>query len=311
MGFNAGWSGGRSGLRISGIVSVGSVLTASGGTVLNWQRGDHFGQAGDGSFSDIPLATANTYTVTAADIGFAIRARGAGPVYTDSLRFVIPAAAVDVWEPQLLTPGAVADWVGVKGTHMPLASGSATASATSMNGKPGVTFAGRLTGALDLSAYNKVRLGAGLTSAAGVNAVAIEFTAGIGTQAGGFALVASNGAATRQSFYASGATGFGGRRVDPDDLNTPQVLTGILVIDGSNASAVDAIQLDGVAQPTFVNANTATAGTFANANLNFGSREDDSLPFIGTFGLIFLLSGGAIDADLTNMNAYAANCNGL
>lgn len=309
-------------ISISGNVVVGGTLTATGTNISSyqWRRGNTLD--GVGSYSNIASATNSTYTPVKDDIGYSLVCVGtniAGSTTSNALIYnpATVSAVVDFWKISSLTPGSVSSIVGGKAGTTFTAAGSnrPTAGASSFNGRTGLTFDGiddlmsALNLIMDSSGTARIVFGAIVNPGGGVQ-VLLELGPNYSTNQGSFAVGQGwNGA--YQSGGTQGSVSYGG--------GTGNVLSPISTAflwsqahDSSNNVGVSWFRQNGVTNAVVPFATGNASGPFSQTTLNLGARASGSFPFLGVMGgVIFVMNGAAIDADLITAEAYCSNHAGL
>jgi len=321
--YSARHRGGPPTVVVTGTPSVGGVLTATAPTATSyqWMRRSDFG--GGGTYSAIIGATSSTYTQVTADMGYDIVCDATntyGTTRSNSKRYdpVNVAAVVELWDIWSLSAGLLSTWTGSK-LHMVFGqvftSKSPIVSATSFNGKTGITADGSddflaTTTNFDLSAFSDLRVVCGLKDTTSSTGIFIEHTTSVGTQAGGF-LVDPNDNPNLIGIYSSGtAGGFGGAQSPTEALISPCVMS--FGFTHSNTSGATFMRKGGTPLTLTTVVPGCTNAPFASAITYLFCRAGTSFPWTGTIGgALIVMSGSAQDSDLVDAEAYVKNATGL
>ncbi len=308
---------------ISGTVTIGGTLNIVAGTGTTTS----YALYRDGVSAG---AVVSGYTYLAADIGPSLTVRALGPGGTSAASNAVaydPVAVTAVFEVfsiRALAPGAVTTMTGLKaGIAMTqaVAGSRPTASQTSFNSRPGLTFdggdlLGSGAGGADFSSMQAVRVVMAMVDTTGdtTTTLIMELGPSFSVIDGSFAIATfvDGASAGTVNVCARGVTGFGNTR-SPETLASACVMA--FCADTANANGTGFVRKNGSAlSPTSIT-STCAAGPLvagASAGLNLGGRFGGSFFWTGVIGgEILILSGNAVDADLADAEAYVAYGAGL
>lgn len=298
----------------SGLVVIGGSLSTTNGTwtgtpaptfTYQWRR----------AAVNIGAATASSYTPVAADIGPAIdcvvtatNAIGSSTADTNDLVYspTTAAAVVEWWDSAPLTPGTITSWTGTRLGTVLSNTGTVVASATSLNGTPGVTFSNsKVAGALNLSALAAARVVCGIVD----TATTVEIVFGYGTPfTGGTGFDLLINAAGQGLFpLTSGSTTYGGVS-NGQTLASPIYMS--IGFDTAQAAGVGFVRVNGSAVAITPFQSLCVAGNFASSTLTLGNG-DLGVAWLGTLGTYIIMSGTAQDNDLLSAEAFVKFKSGL
>lgn len=275
---------------------LGTMLTCTVANSYQWKR--------DGV--SISGATSRTYMQGGFDVGPALTCvTEGGPSNALAYTPLDEGSGLIEWlDPRTLTPGLVASWVGRKGVMTLTAAGGArpTASATSMNGKPGVTGNGTanvMSGSLDLSAYSALRCIAAMVDTTSSDSTPMEFTTNVSTQDGSFRIETNFGSGTIH-LWARGSSAAGVAAFD-ETLATPQCVS--FCPDTSLTVGGRFVRVNGTALASTGSIASCGPGNFANSTLYLFGRNASGF-WGGTYGHVVFIPGNATDATCDRLERF-------